>query len=159
VARHRTVLALVVAAFTVACAPTGTEPLADPLPAATPAEVEALLATSDRPVVLNVWASWCTPCRSEAPLLRAAHRQHGDRVTFLGVAVQDTQDGARRFLAEFDLDGFAHLFDAAGAVSAALGGRGVPVTFFYRPGGDLVRIHSGVIDERTLALLIDEIGR
>lgn len=157
--RRRSALVLLAALAAAACAPDGTEPLADPLPATTPTEVVAFLAASERPVVLNVWASWCTPCRSEAPLLRAAHRQHGDRVTFLGVAVQDTQDGARRFLSEFDLDGFEHLFDAAGAVPAALGGRGVPITFFYRPGGDLVRVHNGVIDERTLALLIDEIGR
>jgi cytochrome c biogenesis protein CcmG, thiol:disulfide interchange protein DsbE len=134
-------------------------PMADPLEPISAAEVLAFLEGSERPVVLNVWASWCGPCRSEAPLLRSAHRQHGDQVAFLGVAVSDTQEGARSFLGEFDLDGFEHRFDPTGAVPAALGGRGVPITFFYAPGGELVRIHGGVIDERTLALLIDEISR
>lgn len=149
---------LAVAIVLAGCAP-ASGPMVDLLPPTTPAEILGLLEASNRPVVLNVWASWCTPCRSEAPLLRAAHRQHGDRVDFIGVAVQDSQDGARRFLAEFDLDGFDHWFDPSGAVPATLGGRGVPITFFYAPGGDLVRIHGGVIDERTLALLIDEISR
>jgi cytochrome c biogenesis protein CcmG, thiol:disulfide interchange protein DsbE len=137
-------------------APTGT---VSDLARTTPAEMLALLEGSDRPVVLNVWASWCAPCRAEAPLLRAAHRQHGDRVTFLGVAVRDSPDGARRFLEEFSLGGFTHVLDPTGSVPAALGGRGVPLTFFYAPGGELVHLHGGVLDERTLALLIDEISR
>lgn len=151
--------ALLFAVTLTACSPAASAPLPGDLPATTPAEIQALLSGSERPVVLNVWASWCGPCRSEAPLLRAAHRQHGERVTFLGVAIRDTQEGARRFIAEFDLDGFEHRFDATASVPAALGGRGVPITFFFAPGGELVRLHGGVIDERTLALLIDEISR
>jgi cytochrome c biogenesis protein CcmG/thiol:disulfide interchange protein DsbE len=129
----------------------------EPLQPTTPTEVRALLAASDRPVVLNVWASWCTPCRSEAPLLRSAVDEHGGDVTFLGIDVRDSQDGARAFIAEFGLDGFTHLFDRAGDVPDDLGGFGVPLTFFYHPGGELANLHTGVIDERTLALQIDEL--
>lgn len=128
-----------------------------PLEPTTPTEVRSLLAESDRPVVLNVWASWCAPCRSEAPLLRSAAEQFGDRVRFLGIDVRDSQEGARSFIAEFELDGFTHLFDASGAVPNDLGGFGVPLTFFFAPRGELVVMHSGVIDERTLALQIDEL--
>ena len=128
-----------------------------PRPPTTPAEIRRILADSDRPVVLNVWASWCGPCRSEAPLLRSAVDEHGDAVTFLGIDVRDSQDGARAFIAEFGLDGFPHLFDATGAVPDDLGGFGVPLTFFFHPGGELSLLHSGVIDERTLALQIDEL--
>jgi cytochrome c biogenesis protein CcmG/thiol:disulfide interchange protein DsbE len=116
-----------------------------------------MLDESERPVVVNIWASWCTPCRSEAPLLRAAAAEYGDRVDFVGVAVRDSQDGARTFIGEFSLTGLEHYFDPTGAVPASVGGRGVPITFFFAPGGDLVRMHSGVIDERTLVLLIDEV--
>lgn len=126
------------------------------IPETTPAEVRALLAASPHPVVLNVWASWCVPCRSEAPLLREAHGEHGNAVTFVGVAIRDSQDAARAFIAEFALDGFDHLFDPSAAVPADLGGFGVPITFFFAAGGHPVAVHNGVIDERTLVLLIDE---
>jgi thiol-disulfide isomerase/thioredoxin len=131
------------------------------LPTATTEDVEALLTSSELPVVLNVWASWCIPCRSEAPLLDRAADEFSDRVQFIGLNVRDSQLGAREFIAEFlaeaDID---HLFDQPGDVPSALGGtRGVPLTFFYAPGGELVELHFGVIDERTLALQIDEITR
>lgn len=130
-----------------------------PLPETTPAQVRALLAESDRPVVVNVWASWCGPCRSEAPLLRAAAAERGGEVRFIGIDVRDDQEGARGFIAEFGLQNIEHYFDARGAVPGDLGGFGVPITFFFAPGGTLVSIHSGVLDERTLALGIDEILR
>lgn len=142
----------------VACADAAGNPLdVEPLPPTNPAAVQALLAGSDQPVVLNVWASWCGPCRSEAPLLRAAHSEFGESVLFLGINVRDSQEGARTFIAEFGLDGFTHLFDQPGAVPASLGGFGVPLTFFFAPGGELAHLQTGVIDERTLALQIDEI--
>jgi cytochrome c biogenesis protein CcmG/thiol:disulfide interchange protein DsbE len=129
------------------------------LPPTTPVEVRVLLEESEVPVVLNVWASWCTPCRSEAPLLRRAHAEQGDDVRFVGIDVRDDQDGARAFIAEFGLDGFDHFFDESGAVPADLAAYGVPLTFFFAPGGELIELHSGVIDERTLALQIDELLR
>lgn len=143
-----------------ACRSPSADPSAVPeLPAASPADVTGLLAGSARPVVVNVWASWCAPCRSEAALLRQAEAKWGDRVRFLGIDVRDDQAGARSFIAEFGLDGFEHLFDPEGRIPAALGGVGVPHTYFFAPGGELVRLHNGVIDERTLALQIDELLR
>ncbi len=130
-----------------------------PLAETDAAQIQELLAASERPVVLNVWGSWCVPCRSEAPLFRAAHDRLGNEVRFVGVAVRDRQGPARAFLAEFDLDGFEHYLDPPGVVPADLGGRGVPLTFFFAPGGELVELHSGIIDERTLALQIDELLR
>jgi thiol-disulfide isomerase/thioredoxin len=129
------------------------------IPETTPDEVEALLAASEQPVVLNVWASWCIPCRSEAPLLERATAEFADRVRFVGVNVRDGQSDARGFIAEFFPDAaIEHLFDRNGDVPPSLGGSGaVPLTFFYAPGGQLVKLHSGVLDERTLALEIDEI--
>jgi thiol-disulfide isomerase/thioredoxin len=129
------------------------------LPTITAAEARTLLETSDRPVVLNVWASWCGPCRSEAPLLRRAHAEFGDEVRFVGIDVRDDQTAARAFIAEFELDGFDHFFDRSGDVPADLGGIGVPQTWFFAAGGALIHQHNGVIDERTLALQIDELLR
>lgn len=114
-----------------------------------------LLAGGD-PMVLNVWASWCIPCRSEAPLLSAAHDSFGNQVSFIGVDIEDTQDGARSFIAEYGLE-FENYFDRSGTVRSALGGVGVPITYFFARDGELIYQHNGVIDERTLSLQIDEI--
>jgi cytochrome c biogenesis protein CcmG/thiol:disulfide interchange protein DsbE len=121
-------------------------------------ELRAELERSADPIVVNVWASWCVPCRSEAPLLERAARQSS--VRFIGLNVRDDQQGARTFIAEFFPNApIEHYMDAAGNVPLDLGGtRGVPLTFFFAPGGELVKLHTGVIDERTLALQIDEIA-
>jgi cytochrome c biogenesis protein CcmG/thiol:disulfide interchange protein DsbE len=140
------------------CTASESRPAASPLPETDAAEIIALLETSTRPVLINVWASWCIPCRSEAPLLDRAHAQFGDDIRFIGVNVADTQTGAQQFIAEFGFS-FENLFDAPRSVPAALGGSGVPLTFFFAPGGDLIHYQPGVIDERTLALQIDELLR
>ena len=148
-------LMLVAAACSSGTPVEGVEP---PTPIAGEA-METLLAESTEPIVLNVWASWCTPCRSEAPLLgRAATEFEGD-VRFIGLDVRDTPNGAAGFIAEFYAGApIEHFADDSGAIPSQLGGsRGVPITFFFRPGGELSYVHHGVIDERTLVLQIDEL--
>ena len=160
----RIAFSLAAFAFAAAACSGGSQVDVSEIPELTPAsaeDVEALLASSEVPVVLNVWASWCIPCRSEAPLLDRAADEFSDRVRFIGLNVRDSQLGAREFIAEFLTDAdINHLFDQPGGVPPVLGGnRGVPLTFFYAVGGELVELHFGVIDERTLALQIDEITR
>lgn len=127
------------------------------LPAITAAQFEMHLAELDRPAVVNIWASWCLPCRSEAPLLDAAFEAYGDEIEFIGVDVQDNQADAKDFLAEFGLADFDHFFDRDRAIPNFYGGIGTPITLFFGPHGDLIRSHNGVVDERTLALNIDEL--
>lgn len=126
------------------------------LPEATPTTFQAHLESLDRPAVVNVWASWCLPCRSEAPLLNEAFAQYGDQIEFIGVDVQDNQSDAKAFLAEFGLD-FTHFFDRSREIPNSYGGIGTPITFFFGQNGELVNTHNGVVDERTLALNIDEL--
>ncbi len=138
-------------------APVAAEP-SEPLPVTSAAEFSRILAGSSRPSVVNVWASWCLPCRSEAPLLVAAHDRFGDRVRFIGVDVQDAQEAAAAFVAEFGIT-YENYFDRDRTVPGLLGGVGVPITYFVAPGGEVLSRHNGVIDERTLALNIDELLR
>lgn len=129
------------------------------LPETSTAELTAELAASEVPIVLNVWASWCIPCRSEAPLLDRAAVEFEAEVRFIGLNVRDSQNDARGFIAEFFPDApIEHLTDPGGTIPVDLGGsRAVPLTYFYAPGGELVQLHTGVLDERTLALQIDEL--
>ena len=146
-------------AFVVVACGDGAEPGATvrpDLPPITAEEFEAHLETIDRPAVVNVWASWCLPCRSEAPLLNEAFAQYGDQIEFIGVDVADNQTDAKAFLEEFGLD-FDHFFDRNREIPAAYNGIGTPITFFFGPNGELVNTHNGVVDERTLALNIDEL--
>jgi len=142
-----------------ACGSVGSVAPADPPEPTSLTDVEALLAASTTPVVLNVWASWCIPCRSEAPLLDAAAAKFSNDVAFVMLNVQDGPGNAARFIGEFFPDAaMIHLADRPGNVPIELGAnRGVPLTFFYAAGGELVELHFGVIDERTLALQIDEL--
>jgi cytochrome c biogenesis protein CcmG/thiol:disulfide interchange protein DsbE len=116
----------------------------------------AQLEASEKPAVVNVWASWCLPCRDEAPLFTSAHAEYGDRVDFYGIAYNDNQPGARQFLAEFDLP-FPHYFDFDGDALVHFGGIGVPRTYFFSPGGELVATVNGVLTADTLASNIEEL--
>lgn len=149
---------VVVAVIAAGCTATSTSPAGEPLPTISPDDFTALLNDSEVPVVVNVWASWCGPCRSEAPLLRSAYEEFGSRIRFIGVDVNDTQQGAQRFIAQYGLD-FEHYFDPRSALSTALRSTGVPHTYFFAPGGELRYAHHGIIDEQTIAVHIDDLLR
>jgi thiol-disulfide isomerase/thioredoxin len=139
-----------------ACTGGEAEPADGALPVTNAADFEQLLADSESPMVVNLWASWCIPCRSEAPLLTEAHRQLGDEVRFIGIATQDNQVDAEAFVAEFSMT-FENYFDRSGEVKGWIGSLGLPTTFFVAPGGEVVSTVFGIIDERSLALEIDEL--
>jgi thiol-disulfide isomerase/thioredoxin len=89
------------------------------------------------PILVNVWGSWCGPCRDEAPSLAAAHERFGDRVQFLGVDILDAREGARAFMREF---GWAYpsVYDPPGAIRDGLGLLGQPWTLLYDASGEIV---------------------
>ncbi|MFP5333218.1 MAG: TlpA family protein disulfide reductase [Acidimicrobiia bacterium] len=142
--------------FVAACTSPTTSTTAPTLPAIDVEAFEALLASTDRPTVVNLWASWCIPCRSEAPLLREAHARFDGQVRFVGIASEDSPSDSGAFLAEFGIL-FENYADRPGAIRGHLGAVGLPVTVFVRPGGEIMRTHYGVIDDATLALGIDDL--
>lgn len=114
------------------------------------------LEGSAEPVVVNLWASWCIPCRSEAPLLREADESFGADVRFVGIATEDVDRESLAFLSEFGIS-FENFSDPDGTAKAWASAPGLPVTVFVRPGGEILRTHYGVIDDQTLALGIDDL--
>ena len=83
-----------------------------------------------KPVVINFWASWCLPCRDEAPTLEAKWQKYKDEgLIVLGVNAQDAEEDATRFVDEFDLS-FPIVRDVELQLYRKLGVRGMPETFF-----------------------------
>lgn len=108
-----------------------------------------------RVAVINVWASWCPPCREEAPALRRAYEAADpDRVVFLGVARNDTADAARGFIKDFDVR-YANAIED-GSFGRAFGVRGIPMTFVLDADGLIVATHFGAISESKLTALIED---
>lgn len=101
------------------------------------------------PVVVNVWAAWCGPCKAEAPLLHAASQTYGDRVQFLGVDILDSLDGARGFIADHGLE-YPSIFDPSGAIRDSLGMIGQPVTVFYDAQGNVAKTYEGQLTRTAL---------
>lgn len=106
------------------------------------------------PVLLNLWASWCAPCRDEAPVLAAAERRYRGRVAFLGINYQDSHEGARAFLDTFSIR-FPSVFDPSGAVAREFGLRGIPVTVILdRDGAEIFR-RVGTLTESELVAALE----
>ena len=102
-----------------------------------------------RPVVLNFWASWCVPCKEEAPRLNAAAGAHAGSVVFLGVDVQDLTTDARRFLRRHDVR-YASLHDNAGSTYDGYGLTGVPETYWLDAAGRIVAHFAGPVSRAQL---------
>jgi cytochrome c biogenesis protein CcmG/thiol:disulfide interchange protein DsbE len=101
-------------------------------------------------VLVNLWASWCGPCRQEAPDLdRFARRYRERRVSVLGINVQDNSDDALAFLREHGV-AYEQLRSVGDERSAAFGSTGVPENFLVDPRGRLALIWRGPVDERFL---------
>ena len=101
-------------------------------------------------VLVNLWASWCAPCRQEAPELeRFAQRYKGRNLTVLGINVQDNSDDALAFLRDYEAD-YPQLRSVGEERSDAFGSTGVPENFLVDPRGRLALIWRGPVDERFL---------
>jgi cytochrome c biogenesis protein CcmG, thiol:disulfide interchange protein DsbE len=108
------------------------------------------------PVVVNVWASWCGPCREEAPLLAAANRSYGDQVRFIGVDILDERGSARAFMREHGWT-YPSVYDPSGAIRDGLGLLGQPVTLFYDASGELIDTWTGPLTSEALRSRLETI--
>ena len=112
---------------------------------------------ADKPVVVNFWASWCGPCRQEAPIFERLSREYDERgVQFIGINIQDAEADAEAYLREYDIT-YPNGRDDDGSISIDYGVIGIPVTFFIGRDGVVQRRWAGVMRETQLRQWIDEL--
>jgi len=111
-----------------------------------------------KPVILNFWASWCDPCRIEAPLLEQAQRRlaaHGG--TVLGVTYRDASPDSQRFVRRFKLT-YPSLRDVDGQLAKDYGTRALPETFVIDGSGHVAAIQRGMVDRQFLSNALAKVG-
>ena len=114
-----------------------------------------LVGLRGTPVIVNIWASWCAPCRTETPLLERTWRAHGGEVVILGVASKDVSSSSLGFMDEFGVT-YPNVFDSSGQIRARLGLRGFPTTYVFGADGTLrTTIVGGLTEQRLAAVLLD----
>jgi cytochrome c biogenesis protein CcmG, thiol:disulfide interchange protein DsbE len=102
-------------------------------------------------VLVNVWASWCDPCRQELPALAAAQsRWSADGFRVIGIDMRDNAESAHRLLAEVGATALTSVADQPGSLAVAWGVRGVPETFLVDRTGRVRWWTAGTVDATWL---------
>lgn len=111
-------------------------------------------AHADGPLFVYFWASWCAPCREEAPVIERLWPEYRARgYTFVGVNILDGEGDARTFADEFSLT-FPIVRDVEGTVYLDYGVYGLPEAFFLRPGLRVSEKFNGALDEQELRAML-----
>ncbi len=110
----------------------------------------SLASLRGKPVVLNFWASWCIPCKTEAKALEQAWSQYRNRVAFIGVDFHDVTGDARRFVAAHELS-FPMVQDGSGDVTGSYGITQVPETYVLDRQGHVVLHLAGPVTDPAFA--------
>jgi cytochrome c biogenesis protein CcmG/thiol:disulfide interchange protein DsbE len=120
------------------------------LPALDGGTAASLASLRGKVVVLNFWASWCEPCKAEAPLLeRAQHELERHRGTVLGVTYLDATPDSQSFVRRFGLT-YPNLRDSDGGFARAYGTNQLPESFIVDRQGHIVAISRGQIERPFL---------
>ena len=113
------------------------------------------------PVLINFWATWCPPCRSELPAFDAAFQTYGSSIQFLMVdltdGVQETEEGARAFVAENGYT-FPVYYNTDGSAVSAYRLYAVPQTVAIDAEGCIVRSQTGALSEESLSALLEALS-
>ena len=118
-------------------------------------DVDVRSAAPGRPTLVNVWGTWCKPCREEVPALVQFAEKAGDRVGVVGVLTQDTALKGLAFSRDFGI-GYPSVIDPDGTI-LRLFAKGPPVTLFLQPDGRIAHRELGTItDAAELEALVAE---
>ncbi len=110
----------------------------------------ALTELRGHPVVINFWASWCIPCKEEAPILNASAKAHAGRVAFVGIDIQDLVPDAHKFLRDQHVP-YVAVRDKGPGTYTSYGLTGVPETYYLDRQGRIVGHSIGAVSRRELA--------
>jgi len=113
------------------------------------ASLDLYQAARGRPVAVNLWASWCGPCRQEMPMLAAA-QQRESAIGFMFVNEGESDSAVRAYLANQGLSLRDVLLDTGSKLGPAVGSRGLPTTLFYDAEGRQIDAHFGVLNAAAL---------
>ena len=108
-------------------------------------------------VMVDFWASWCPPCRKEAPVLAQVHLEYRDRgVEFLGVAIWDSEEAARSHIQRYGV-AYPNGLDVKGRVAIDYGVAGIPEKFFIDSSGRVVKRFVGPMTPQRLRSVLDSL--
>jgi thiol-disulfide isomerase/thioredoxin len=118
--------------------------------------VDLVALAAGKPMVINLWASWCPPCRREMPVLAAAQK-HEKGVRFVFVNQGEDEATARNYLTAARLDLSDVLLDSAAGFGREVGSTALPTTLFYDANGRLVDTHLGELSAASLASKLNQL--
>jgi thiol-disulfide isomerase/thioredoxin len=104
--------------------------------------LEKRIASLGHPVVVNVWASWCGPCRYEFPMFQKASAKFGKQVGFIGADSEDSESEAEKWLADNPVP-YPSYYESGHDYASSLKATGPPDTAFYNAKGELVYVKLG----------------
>ena len=106
-------------------------------------------------LLVNFWASWCHPCREEAPALEKIYMSlSGEQVEFIGINIMDDRKSAEKYIKSFG-GTFVNVYDPENRVHLDYGVGGVPETFFINPEGVIAGKHRGPLTEKMIIRYIE----
>lgn len=106
-------------------------------------------------LLVNFWASWCHPCREEAPALERTYMSlSGNQVEFIGINIMDDRKSAEEYIKSFG-GTFVNVYDPENRIHLDYGVGGVPETFFVNPEGIITGKHRGPLTEKMIMSYIE----
>jgi thiol-disulfide isomerase/thioredoxin len=116
----------------------------------------SLESLKGKPLVLNFFATWCSPCRQEIPLLARAYTQNQERVEFVAIDLGEPAATVKKFIQTQQIT-YPVLLDPEHATERLYRVRGIPTTYFLDADGRIVDQHLGVLTEKTLQQYLNKL--